>query len=81
MMTENDLLTLKKEIDQTKDQFQQLKGQEKALLQQLKNDFDCENLEQANKKIKSFEKEIGKLSDEIEQGITELEENCFNETD
>ena len=81
MMTENDLLTLKKEIDQTKDQFQQLKGQEKALLQQLKNDFDCENLEQANKKIKSFEKEIGKLSDEIEQGITELEENYFNETD
>lgn len=81
MMTERELLDLKQEIDQAKESFQQLKGQEKAILQQLKDDFDCSTFEQTNKKTRVLEKEISKLSDEIEQGVSELEKLLSDETD
>jgi predicted nucleic acid-binding Zn-ribbon protein len=80
-MTENELLSLKREIDDAKEKNLQLKGQLDALLQQLKDGFGCETVEQANKKVKSLEKQIGDLSNEIETGMQELEEKHFKDDD
>lgn len=73
MMTEQELLQLKEEITTAKEKFLQLQGQSKALLQQLKEDWGCKTVEQAEKKIKEFETEIKKLDEEIDEGISELE--------
>jgi predicted nucleic acid-binding Zn-ribbon protein len=80
-MTENELLSLKREIDDAKEKNLQLKGQLEALLQQLKDGFGCETVEQANKKVKSLEKQITDLSNEIETGMQELEEKHFKDDD
>ena len=73
-MTEQGLLQLKKEIDQAKSSVSELKGQQTALLKQLKDDWQCSSIEEAEKKIKKMQKEIETLDASIETGLEELEE-------
>lgn len=78
-MNENDLIRLKQQIDEAKEKNLQLKGQMDALMQQLKEDWKCDSIEQANKKLKQMEKQVNDLTDEIETGIQELEEKYFKD--
>jgi prefoldin subunit 5 len=73
-MKEQDLLKLKREIDEAKDSVNQLKGQQTALLKQLKDEFGCSSLEEAEKKIAKMKKELELLTESIENGLEELEE-------
>jgi hypothetical protein len=73
-MTEQDLLKLKKQIDEAKQTTSELKGHQSALLKQLKDDWKCNTIEDAEKLMAKMDKEIKTLNDNIEQGLQELEE-------
>lgn len=72
-MTENDLLQLKKKVDEAKTKVSELTGHKTALLKQLKDDWKCDSIEEAEKKLKLMNKEIENISQQIETGIEELE--------
>ena len=78
-MTEQELLRKKKEIETAKTQLSELKGEEKALLKQLKDNWDCETLAEAKKKIQKYEIEEKSLITEIAEKTKELEETYFTE--
>lgn len=73
-MTERELLELKEQIDEAKEKMSRLQGQHDGLLQQLKDDWGCTTLEQAQKKLKAMEKDVENLSNEILTGLRKLEE-------
>lgn len=80
-MTERDLLKLKEDIEEAKEKFQQLKGQKNALMQQLKEEWDCTTIKDAHKILKKLEIEVEEISNEIVKGLDELEKKYLNDTD
>jgi len=62
-MKAQELLELKQEIEEAKD---------KTL--QLKDEFNCTTLQQAEKELKKLESQIADLSAEIEEGLHTIEE-------
>jgi len=73
-LTEQDLLDLKKDIDKSKLKVAELTGEKKSITQQLKNDWNCSDIEQAKKKLKSLEKDIETTERQIDKVTKELEE-------
>lgn len=74
MMNEEQLLRLKRDIDQAKTKVAELKGQQKLLMQQLKDNWQCESIEEAQKKLAKLEKEAAKISNAIDEASTEIEQ-------
>lgn len=74
MLTEKQLLELKKKVDEAKTKSTELTGQKNALIKQLKKDWGCDSIEEAEKKMKKFEKQIESIDEQIEKGIEEIEE-------
>jgi flagellar capping protein FliD len=72
-MNEQDLFRLKKKVEDAKNQTSELVGQQKVLLQQLKENFNCTTLDEIYKKGKQLDIEIEKLSEQIESMTDELE--------
>ena len=72
-MTEKELLKLKKKIDNAEYEEQQLKGQRKAILSNLKEDFDCSTIEEAEQEKRKLKKKIKKLADELEEKLKQIE--------
>ena len=79
MYSEEKLLQKKKEIEEAKTELSELKGQEKALMLQLKNDWSCSTLEAANKKVDKLDKVLNSLEEEINELTEELEESYGEE--
>jgi len=73
-MTEKELLRLKEEIDEAKEKFLQFKGQREALIQQLKDNWGCSSIEDANKLLSEMSEEVESINSEIIDGITKLEQ-------
>ncbi len=73
-MTEKELLDLKEEVEEAKTKVSELTGQKQALIKQLKEDWKCATVEEAEKKLKSMKIDIEKLEEQIEEGTKELEE-------
>jgi uncharacterized phage infection (PIP) family protein YhgE len=73
-MDEAGLLKLKQKIDDAKTSVAELKGQQTALMQQLKADYKCNSLKEAQDKLKTMEEDIDKLNKQIDKGLKELEE-------
>jgi septal ring factor EnvC (AmiA/AmiB activator) len=73
-MTEKDLLELKEEIEEAKQKVSELKGEKQALLKQLKENWKCSSIEDAEKKLVKLGEQEEQLSNQIETGIEELEE-------
>ena len=73
-MKEQDLFKLKQEIEEAKTSVSELKGQQNALLKQLKEEWGCSTVEEAEKKIQIMKKDIEKLENSIAVGLEELEE-------
>jgi len=71
-ITEQDLLDLKKKIEESKTKSAELTGSQKHLMKDLKEDWNCDNVNQADKKIIEMDSEIEKLEKSIEKGIEEL---------
>ena len=74
MLNEQQLLDLKEKVEDAKTQVSELNGQQTALMSQLKNDWGCKTIEEANTKLKGMENAISILEKKIERGVKELEE-------
>jgi hypothetical protein len=72
-MTAQDLLKLKTEVETAKQTVSEKKGHQTALLNQLKTDWGCKSVEEAEKKLKSMNTEIDELDTKIEETIAEIE--------
>ena len=74
MSTTEKLLELKQDIDNAKTEIAKLEGKKEALMTELKDQWKCTTIKQAEKKLKGLEKEAGELGKQIEKGVTKLEE-------
>lgn len=72
-MKEQELLELKQEIDLAIQTVSTLKGQKKVLLDQLKELWNCETLEDAKIKLEQTEKELETVNKKIKKGLKEVE--------
>jgi peptidoglycan hydrolase CwlO-like protein len=73
-LTEQQLLDLKEEVDDAKTKVSELTGQQTALMKQLKEDWDCKTIQEAEEKLETMEKNITILENKIKKGTKELEE-------
>ncbi|HDY88854.1 MAG TPA: hypothetical protein ENH82_12180 [bacterium] len=73
-MNEQQLLKLKKEIDDAKSEISELKGTQKQLMKDLKEQWSCASLKEAETAHQKLTNEISKLSTQIEEGVKELNE-------
>lgn len=78
-MNEQQLLRKKQQIEKAKHELSELKGELKSLNRQLKTEFDCETLQEAKKQILSYEKELKKMKEDIDEKTSVLEADFFNE--
>jgi chromosome segregation ATPase len=74
MLTTDELMSMKEEIDDAKIKVSELNGQLKYLKEQLDTQFGCKTVEEAEKLIKEKDVEIQKLNKQLEEGCAELEE-------
>ena len=74
MITETQLLKLKREVDEAKTKVSELTGHKTALLKQLRDDWGCKTTDDGEKKLKELQASVTKLDNQIKTGITELEE-------
>lgn len=72
-MNEQELLGLKKKIDDSKEKVAELQGRKKELMNSLKKDWKCSTVEDAKDKIATLREEITTLEVSKQEGIDELE--------
>ena len=70
-----ELLELKKRIEDAKTRKAECEGALKQLRKQLKDLFDCDTLKQAKSTFHDFQVKVEELSGKIEFGMKELQEN------
>jgi len=68
------LLNMKKTIEQSKTALARLEGELSGKLKQLKTDFNCSNLAEAERKLDKIDKAIDKDEKQLKQAISELQE-------
>ena len=79
MLNTKQLLDLKEKVETAKQVVSEKKGHQTALMNQLKNDWGCKSIEDAEKKLKSMNSEIDELNSKIEDTIVEIENKYNNE--
>ena len=73
-MTTEQLLELKQDIEDTKTTVSELNGQLTTLKKQLKEDWQCNTIKQAEEMLKELDGNISKLDDRIKKGMAKLED-------
>ena len=73
-LSKDDLLNIKKDIEETKDIIKDKQASLKFLKQQLKNDWDCNSVNEAKKILKNIETEITDFEETIATKIQEISE-------
>jgi len=73
-MTDRELLELKGKIEKSKEDLAQLKGEKKALMKQLLQEFGCSSIPEAKKRIEENDEAIKKLEVKKEKAVQVLEE-------
>ena len=76
-MTERELINLKEKIDTAKTEQAEAVGQQKQLMQQLKEEWACPDLKTAEALLKKLETEIAEIDISIAAGISTLQ-NEYN---
>lgn len=74
MLNETQLLKLKKQVEEAKQEVSELKGHSSALLKQLNEEWGCKDISAAEKKLVAMRKELESIDASIEAGLKELEE-------
>lgn len=72
-LNEKELLNLKENVSDAKTKVAELTGQQTALLSQLKTDYACKTIVEAEEKLAKMDKDITSIDKKIEAGILELE--------
>ena len=70
---EQRLMELKTEIDKCQQEVSKLEGQKDLLNKQLKEDWKCDTIEEAQEMITKLKEQVDTLSNEIDTGIEEIE--------
>ena len=65
----NQLLSLKRQIEVDKEKKARLEGQLIGLMARLKKEFDCESIEQAEKKVLKLKKDIDRVTRLVKEKI------------
>lgn len=78
-MTERELLDLKEELNETKEEVSILKGEKQSLLKRLKDEWGCSTLKEAEVKVADLKEEIERLDDQIHKEVTKLKEELYDE--
>jgi len=73
-MNEKQLLQLKEEIESAKTQMAELSGRQKYLREQLKKEWQCETVEEAEKKLQELITEVQKLEEKYEELFKQIQE-------
>ena len=73
-MTKKDLMRLKDQIEDAKQDHSRLSGKQEYLLKELKTKYNCSSIEEANKLAKDLSEKRTKLEDQIQKGLEKLEE-------
>jgi hypothetical protein len=73
MMNESELLKLKDKIDIAKTKASELSGQRDYLLKELKTNWDCKTIEDAETKLEELTETISNLDEQIQDGLCKLE--------
>ena len=79
-MNEKQLLELKHEINEAKQNISKMEGKRDTLLEQLHEKFGVKTLKAADAKITALKKEISQWEQKIETATTELEKQLEDET-
>lgn len=77
-MTEQQLLQLKRKVDDAKTKVSESKGQRTAILNQLKSEYKLNSQEELESAIEVEDIKLGKISTQIETGLQELEKYNFD---
>lgn len=77
-MNTQDLIRIKREIEQAKTSVQQLTGEQTVLMRQLKEQHGCDTVDEAEKKLEELDIEIASMTKNIEKGLSELDEKYSN---
>ena len=72
-LSERRLLELKEELAEAKTAVSELTGQQTAMMKQLKDDYGCKTIEEAEAKLKEMTDSVSLLDKKIEKASTELE--------
>lgn len=73
-MTEQDLLKLKNDIAAAKTQLAEIQGRKKGLLSQLKDTYECDTIDEAEKKVEILKEKIEDNKKEIQVLIDKIED-------
>ena len=79
MLNEKQLMSLKQEITDAKQEKSRLEGRLQQLSEQLLKEYGCKTLAEAEKKLKEMDTQIAKLSTTIQEQSRELEEKYFSD--
>ena len=72
----NQLLSLKRQIEVDKEKKARLEGQLASLMDRLKKEFDCETIEEAQKKVSKLNKDIERLTKSVKEKIDTIRRGC-----
>jgi len=73
-MNEKELLKLKEEIDEAEDELKDLRAKQKYLLEELKNNWDLNSIEEAKELLDELTNDIKTMNKKIEKGIKDVQE-------
>lgn len=73
-LNEQELLDLKEQVNAAKTTVSELTGQQTALLRQLKEEWGCKTIKEAEGKLEKMKKDITIFDNKIEKSTAELEE-------
>lgn len=73
-MNEKELLKLKEEIDEAEDELKDLKVKQKYLLEELKNNWGLNSIEEAKELLNELNNDIKTMNKKIEKGIKDVQE-------
>lgn len=74
-MKKSELLELKENIEDTKNDISRLEGRRDHYIQELADDWGCESLSEAKTKLAKMKKDIKKLQDKIEKKVEKITEH------
>lgn len=72
-MTEDEYRKLRERVDLSRSKAEQAKGSLETLMQQLKEEFECDTLEEAQTLVKDLEKKAARAEKALEQAVATYE--------
>lgn len=73
-MEEERLLQLKEELEELKSEVSRLEGKQQTILENLKEQFGCSSIADAEKLLSTMDEEIQQLQEKIDKQLEKIEE-------